>query len=561
MTPLIPHPWRVLARMFYGLFLLVHATWLSAAPTYYVSPQGDDATSGLSPQTPWRTAGRVNSATFEAGTHILFQRGGEWRERLIASSSGTIDQPITYGAYGAGPKPKFWGSDVLDRSAFQPLSGSASTYTLNTAAPVNSILINQQFARWSRLISGSADPAANINYVKANPNTWYHDGANLYLNTGGVNPATDTRTYTAAVREDVVHSAEMNNLVFRDLVVDETAKFNSGYAFRVQYSSNVKIIDSEAYRAGKHHFAAISSTGFVGHNLHAQYAMPDQGSGGASAYVAYSDPSRSKDSSRWVNVTVEDPGGFYPAFVSHGEGIGDVQIVNLVARGGAGIFIGSESPDTRINIKGGSIENAPVDVYGGGVRIDGLRITGKAGNISLNGSGNVVQNVDIDGYAPFFYHNRNGAIIDSAGGNIVRYNRIRLDPEWLAPRGAIALLDGASGSLFEGNVFLDPDAFMIFNENSTFLSDKNVFVPGSRFTEILTTGGIRTVDLATWQSYGYDLHSRVGENIWTYYLEPRRLPGADPRNIPEPGALLLIALATPALALRRRRLCSYQTPL
>lgn len=524
-----------------------------AAPVYYVSPRGSDTNSGLSPDAAWRTAAQVNASTFDPGARILFERGGEWRERLIASSSGSVQAPIVYGAYGSGAKPKFWGSDLLDGRAFQPLAGAASTYTLSTPAQINSVLIDQQFTRWSRLLTNTEAPASNIAYVKANPNTWYHDGSKLYLNTGGVNPATDPRRYSAAVREDVVYSNAKDNLIFRDLVVDESARYGSGYAFRAQFSSNVQFIDSEAYRAGKHHFASINSTGFVARNLYSRYAMPDQGFGGASAYVAYSDLRRSNDSSEWINVTVEDPGGAYPAFVSHGEGLGAILLRNLVAKGGAGIHVAVESPDTRLRIIGGSVENAGVDIYGSGQYIDGLRVTGTNGSIALHGSNNTVQNVHLDGYAPFFYHGRNGAIVDFGGGNIIRYNRIRLDPQALAPRGAISVLNGVDGSEVYGNVFLDPDAFMIFQEGTNILSHDNVFVPDSRFTQLLASGGILIEDLAAWQSRGLDLDAIVGTGIWTRYQEPRFLPDDAATSIPEPQVMVAAALAGLALALRRVR--------
>src|SRR5688572_21560068 len=100
-----------------AIFLMLLAQSVSAT-TYYVSNSGDDQNSGLDPASPWRSVARVNSTLFAPGSHILFERGGEWRERLSASSSGTADQPIVYDAYGAGPKPRFWGSDILDKSLF-----------------------------------------------------------------------------------------------------------------------------------------------------------------------------------------------------------------------------------------------------------------------------------------------------------------------------------------------------------------------------------------------------------------------------------------------------------
>src|SRR3954471_17978546 len=91
-----------------ALTLAAAAGSARAADTYFVSPTGSDNADGLTPQTAWKSVAKVNGTTFAPGAQIFFQSGGEWRESLSASSSGTADSPITYGAYGDGAKPKFW---------------------------------------------------------------------------------------------------------------------------------------------------------------------------------------------------------------------------------------------------------------------------------------------------------------------------------------------------------------------------------------------------------------------------------------------------------------------
>jgi len=78
--------------------------------TYYVDDRnGDDANDGLTPQSAWKTLNKVNSVTFQPGEHVLFRRGGIWRGMLDISSSGSVGNPITFGAYGEGSKPIFTG--------------------------------------------------------------------------------------------------------------------------------------------------------------------------------------------------------------------------------------------------------------------------------------------------------------------------------------------------------------------------------------------------------------------------------------------------------------------
>ena len=71
---------------------------------YYVSPNGNDENDGKSPDTPWKTVGKVNEYTFNTGDGVYFKRGGIWREQLKTKNG------VTYSAYGSGAKPALYGS-------------------------------------------------------------------------------------------------------------------------------------------------------------------------------------------------------------------------------------------------------------------------------------------------------------------------------------------------------------------------------------------------------------------------------------------------------------------
>ena len=74
--------------------------------TYYVSNSGDDNADGRTPETAWKTINRVNSSWFCPGDGVLFKRGDIWRSVTIMAKPG-----VSYGAYGIGNKPKFYGGD------------------------------------------------------------------------------------------------------------------------------------------------------------------------------------------------------------------------------------------------------------------------------------------------------------------------------------------------------------------------------------------------------------------------------------------------------------------
>ncbi len=76
--------------------------------SYYVSSEGDDKNDGLSPETPWATLERVRKAKenkkLKPGDAVLFRRGDLWRGTLYCADG------VTYSAYGAGEKPRIYGS-------------------------------------------------------------------------------------------------------------------------------------------------------------------------------------------------------------------------------------------------------------------------------------------------------------------------------------------------------------------------------------------------------------------------------------------------------------------
>jgi hypothetical protein len=456
---------------------------------------------------------RVNATSFAPGSQILFERGGEWRESLVASSSGVAGQPILFGAYGEGAKPRFWGSDVLDGSRFALINGTASAYSLPVSKPINSVLADHRFFRRADLVTGSASPQTNIDFVKGTANSWYYSAGSLYLNTGTSNPAIDGRTYTAAVREDVVHSNGHSHLVFENLIVDETARYLAGYAFRIEGGSDIEVRDSEAYRAGKHHFGAVNTTRFVGRNLYARSAMPDQGFGGASAYVSFSDINRTGDTYRWHNIVGEDAGGAYPVFVTHGTGLEELLIENLVSRNsGGGIFLNKENPELRLEVHGAVVENDYVSVFGDEVLLDGLRLSGPGAVVGLSGDRNILQNSVIVGASPEARNGRDAAVIDSGRQNVIRFNSIALDPAASPYSAAISVRRADSDTELYGNIFADAKAVMLYQGTGDLNAGDNLFASDPVFL-LLDPGtfGLSHQTLAEWKAAGFDLTSLVGD--------------------------------------------------
>ena len=73
---------------------------------YYVSPQGSDRNSGLTPQAPLSTLEAASRLALKPGDQLLLQRGALFsRQALHLHVQGSEENPIVIGAYGEGPRP------------------------------------------------------------------------------------------------------------------------------------------------------------------------------------------------------------------------------------------------------------------------------------------------------------------------------------------------------------------------------------------------------------------------------------------------------------------------
>ena len=94
------------------ILLLILSTSISCANpisgrSYYVSSEGNDRNDGKSPETAWRSLGKVNATAFRPGDTIRFEGGHRFDNQeltygssLFVTNSGTIDSPIVYTSFG-----------------------------------------------------------------------------------------------------------------------------------------------------------------------------------------------------------------------------------------------------------------------------------------------------------------------------------------------------------------------------------------------------------------------------------------------------------------------------
>jgi hypothetical protein len=81
----------------------------AAAPTgtrYYVDcSAGNDAATGTSADTAWRSLARVDTVTFKPGDSVLLRSGTTCDGVLSPQGSGSAGHPIVLGSYGTGARP------------------------------------------------------------------------------------------------------------------------------------------------------------------------------------------------------------------------------------------------------------------------------------------------------------------------------------------------------------------------------------------------------------------------------------------------------------------------
>ena len=86
------------------VLVLLWTTVSAQAATYYVSPSGNNARSGLSPDQAWLSIERVNAHDFAPGDQILFQGGHTFAGTVFfdQADSGTPENPVVVSSYGSG---------------------------------------------------------------------------------------------------------------------------------------------------------------------------------------------------------------------------------------------------------------------------------------------------------------------------------------------------------------------------------------------------------------------------------------------------------------------------
>ena len=179
---------------------------------YYVSEDGDDSHTGISPKTALRTIAAVNQLELSEGDAVLFARGSVFRTDTTLELRGGV----TYAAYGNGEKPLICGS--IRNYAEEGVWSS-----------------DEQPNLWVTLAAGEAgvmtfdhDTAVGVRkYAKEEltaDGEYYHDtqSGRLYLYLQGQNPSDAFETIEIGTTGHLILCYHENHISIRNLSLKYT---------------------------------------------------------------------------------------------------------------------------------------------------------------------------------------------------------------------------------------------------------------------------------------------------------------------------------------------------
>lgn len=180
-----------LSIFFWGCFSLIAQ---ASAATYYVdASSGNDLNSGVAENEAWQTINKVNNSTFNPGDNVFFKRGEVWREQLTILSSGSEDNPITFGAYGNGDAPKISKSDYYNNWwKISPFEKNGGFEIFTESNP------NDDFSSWAEYSGGSSYAKASSIEAMSGKHSLklYNDGSNQpRVQRNNINPVVCNEQY------------------------------------------------------------------------------------------------------------------------------------------------------------------------------------------------------------------------------------------------------------------------------------------------------------------------------------------------------------------------------
>jgi hypothetical protein len=234
--------------------------------TYYVdSANGSDSNPGTITK-PWKTIAKVNATTLQPGQSVGFNRGGLWREMLMAKQSGAAGSPITFGVYGTGAEPQILGSSSASSTAdwTQDTGTRNCWYTAALAAVPTFVWRDNVFMRpvTSEALLASGADTSNYYFNSVNKKVYVYATSN---------PTTGGHAFEIGQRAFAFYALGKSYLVIHGL----TGKYTNNAIFNLDTGSSYCIIDGVAASFGMKGIRTSSTTGNQVSNSVVSYVSDD----------------------------------------------------------------------------------------------------------------------------------------------------------------------------------------------------------------------------------------------------------------------------------------------
>ncbi len=216
----------------------------SRATTYYVGLNGNDTNPGTSMDQAWRSLTNVNNFVFSPGDQILFRRGDEWNGAIMVNASGTAGNPIVYGAYGTGEKPKIYGSEVI--TGWELHEGNIYKATFNTN--ITQIFVDGVKMKLARLTNTGYNTVNSV----TSQTQFSCDALNAGINYAGARVMLRTENWYSIMR--TVTSSNSKTLTI-DLAPSGTIKVNQGFLLM----NRLEFLDS----SGEWYYNTVTKTVYL----------------------------------------------------------------------------------------------------------------------------------------------------------------------------------------------------------------------------------------------------------------------------------------------------------
>jgi hypothetical protein len=217
-------------RKTFAVMLVIGASAMAGATTYYVDPAGSNGNDGQTPQTAWRTLLKVGISTFQPGDQILFKRDGVWNEWLTPPSSGTAGNVIKFDAYGTGRPPEFTGYYATTTASWTNTSGNVWQATLSATQPISQL----QFVRFGTIWGNVQGAEAGLGHDR----DWYYDPVSqiLYVWSASGNPVTHFGSVTPMILsgQSLINVNGVSYVEIQHIKLD----WYDGYGVQVQGASD-----------------------------------------------------------------------------------------------------------------------------------------------------------------------------------------------------------------------------------------------------------------------------------------------------------------------------------